>query len=151
MNHEIQGFDILGKIGQKLQGFSYQLDRTEPPPTSQKLANSPPQKKKFCCQQTLTQKVLSPHYITISMLKLNKNFILSCDHTCHTILIDDQYIQNVVLSLEKSSDGQTHSSSDSYYPTKKIPSKISHSPQLGESPYPLMQTALKFPTWLKKG
>ena len=85
------------------------------------------------------------------MLKLNKNFILSCGHSCRTILIDDQYVQNVVLSFEKSSNGQNHSSSDSHHPTKQIPSKISHSPQLGESTYPLMQTALKFPACLKKG
>ena len=85
------------------------------------------------------------------MLKLNKNLILSCDHSCRTILIDDQYVQNVVLSFEKSSNGQNHSSSDSHHPTKKIPSKIYRSPQLGESPYPSMQTALKFSACLKKG
>ena len=36
------------------------------------------------------------------------------------ILIDDQYVQNVVLSVEKSSNGKNHSSSDSQHPTNKI-------------------------------
>ena len=40
------------------------------------------------------------------------------------ILIDVQYIQNVVFSFEKSSNGQNHSSSDSHHPTTHTPSKI---------------------------
>ena len=68
------------------------------------------------------------------MLKLDKNFILNCVHSCRTILIDDQYVQNFVSSFEKGSNGQNHSSSDSHHPTKKISSKVSHSPQLAEPP-----------------
>ena len=37
------------------------------------------------------------------------------------ILIDDQYVQNVVLSFEKSSNGQNDSLSDSHHSTKKFP------------------------------
>ena len=35
------------------------------------------------------------------------------------ILIDVQYLQNVVFSFEKGSKGQSHSSSDSQHPIKK--------------------------------
>ena len=44
--HEIQGFEIWGHIGQKLQGFPYSQDGRQPPLASQKLANSPPQQEK---------------------------------------------------------------------------------------------------------
>ena len=44
------------------------------------------------------------------------------------VLIDVQYLQNDVLNFEKGSNGQIYSSSDSNYPTKNPPSKISHSP-----------------------
>ena len=37
------------------------------------------------------------------------------------ILIDDQYVQNVLVSFEKTSNGQNHLSG-SHQPTKKIPS-----------------------------
>ena len=37
------------------------------------------------------------------------------------IVIDVQYVQKVVSSFEKSSNGQNHSSSDSDHPKKKIP------------------------------
>ena len=43
------------------------------------------------------------------------------------ILIDVQYLQNVVFSFEKGLDGQNYPSSSSHYLIKK-PSKISHSP-----------------------
>ena len=42
------------------------------------------------------------------------------------VLIDLQYIQNVVFSFEKGSNGQNHSSSDSHYPIHPTPSKILH-------------------------
>ena len=47
------------------------------------------------------------------------------------ILIDDQYVQNVVFSFEKSSNGQNHFSSDFQHSTKKSPNKISHCPNWG--------------------
>ena len=40
------------------------------------------------------------------------------------VLIDVQYIQNVVSSFEKGSNGQNHSSSDSHHPITNTPSKI---------------------------
>ena len=78
----------------------------------------------------------SHHYTTISMLKPNIKFILSQSHSCCTlktnfiyflyiqiklllILIDLQYVQNVILNFEKGSNGQKHSSSDSHNTTKK--------------------------------
>ena len=55
------------------------------------------------------------------------------------ILIDVQYSQKAVLSFEKGSNGQNHSSSGSHHPVKKIPpSKISDStPNWGEPSHPL--------------
>ena len=37
------------------------------------------------------------------------------------VLIDVQYIQNVVFSFEKASNGQNHSSSDSHHPITPPP------------------------------
>ena len=51
------------------------------------------------------------------------------------ILIDDQYVQNVVLSFEKSPNSQNHSSSDSHHLTKKILS----------AKFPILPTVLKHP------
>ena len=83
------------------------------------------------------KKIYLAHYITISMLSLDKNFILNCVHSCRAIfilieyswylqvmlnliLIDNQYVQyvqNVAFSFEKSSNGQNHSSSYSHLST----------------------------------
>ena len=53
------------------------------------------------------------------------------------ILIDDEFVQNVVLSLEKSATGQNHSSSDSHHSTKKIPQQnFPFPPTGGISPTP---------------
>ena len=41
MNYEIQSFEILGQIWQKLQGLPYWWDERKLPPTSQKFADSP--------------------------------------------------------------------------------------------------------------
>ena len=38
------------------------------------------------------------------------------------ILVDVQYLQNAVFSLERGSNGQIHNSSGPYHPLKKIPS-----------------------------
>ena len=46
MNYEIQSFEILGQIWQKLQGFPYWRNEKELPPTSQKFANSPSHQEK---------------------------------------------------------------------------------------------------------
>ena len=43
------------------------------------------------------------------------------------ILIDDQYLKYVVFSIEKSSNGQNHSSSETHHLIKKFLGKISHS------------------------
>ena len=68
------------------------------------------------------------------MLELTKNFILNWVDRYRTIfiliqyswylqvmlnsiLIDDHYVQIVVFSFEKSSNGQNHPSSYSYFPT----------------------------------
>ena len=40
------------------------------------------------------------------------------------VLIDVQYIQNVVFSFKKGSNGQNHSSSDSHHSIAHTPSKI---------------------------
>ena len=40
------------------------------------------------------------------------------------VLIDVQYIQNVVFSFKKGSNGQNHSSSDSHHLITDTPSKI---------------------------
>ena len=53
------------------------------------------------------------------------------------ILIDVQYLQNVVFSIEKSLNGQSHPSSDSHHQIKNTISKIFNSPT-GIPPYPLM-------------
>ena len=53
------------------------------------------------------------------------------------ILVDIQYLQNVVFSFEKDSNGQKHSSSDSHPPNKKIPPQQNvpfSPPLLGEFP-----------------
>ena len=50
------------------------------------------------------------------------------------ILIDVQYVQNVVFSFEKSSNGQNHSLSDSDHPTKKFTPQNLPLPQMGRSP-----------------
>ena len=80
-----------------------------------------------------TKKFYLPYYITISMLQLDKNFILNYVHSCCTIFIlieyswylqvmltliltDNQYVQNFAFSFEKSSPCQNHSSSDSHLP-----------------------------------
>ena len=42
--------------------------------------------------------------------------------------IDVQYIENVVFSFEKGSNGQYHSLSDSHYPITPTPNKISQPP-----------------------
>ena len=46
------------------------------------------------------------------------------------VLINVQYILNVVFSFEKGSNDQNHSSSDSHHPITPPPSKISHLPNL---------------------
>ena len=48
------------------------------------------------------------------------------------ILIDFQYLQNVVFNFVKGLNGQMHYSSDSNHPIKKNPSKISHPSTRGE-------------------
>ena len=53
-------------------------------------------------------------------------------------LINAQYLQSVVFTFEKSSNGQNCSSSDSQYPVKNSPqAKFLISPLLKESPHPL--------------
>ena len=42
------------------------------------------------------------------------------------VLIDIQYMQNVVFSFEKGSNGQNHSSSDSHHPTTHTPTKSAY-------------------------
>ena len=50
------------------------------------------------------------------------------------ILIDDQYVQNVLVSFEKTSNGQNHLSG-SHQPTKKIPSaKFPIPPTISKTP-----------------
>ena len=39
------------------------------------------------------------------------------------ILLDVQYLQNVIVTFEKDSNGQNHSSSSSHQPIKKFPQK----------------------------
>ena len=47
-----------------------------------------------------------------------------------SILIDVQYLQNVIFSFEKDSSGQYHSFSGSHHLVKKSPSKIYLTPTL---------------------
>ena len=80
------------------------------------------------------QKIYLPHYLTISLLELDKNFILNCIHSCCIIFIlikyswylqvmltliltENQYVQNVAFSFEKSSNCQNRSLSDSHLQT----------------------------------
>ena len=42
------------------------------------------------------------------------------------ILIDVQYLRNVVFNFEKGSNGQNYSTSDSHYLIKNSPREISH-------------------------
>ena len=44
------------------------------------------------------------------------------------VRIDVQYIENVVVSFEKGSNAQNHSSSDSHHPITHTSSKMSHPP-----------------------
>ena len=44
------------------------------------------------------------------------------------ILIDVQYLQNVLFSFEKGSNGENHSLTDSYHPMKKSPQQNISSP-----------------------
>ena len=54
------------------------------------------------------------------------------------ILIDIQYLQNLIFSFEKGLNDQNHSSSDSHHLIKKIAlRKIFHLHPLGEFPHPL--------------
>ena len=53
------------------------------------------------------------------------------------ILIDFQYLQNVVFSFVKGLNGQMHYSSDSNHPIKKTPAKFPIPPLGGNSPPPL--------------
>ena len=76
-------------------------------------------------------KFLSPHQMTIVIIQ--ENFIFSSctifiltSYSLYTqvmlilILINVQYLQNVVFGFEKSSNDQNHSSSSSCHPNKKI-------------------------------
>ena len=57
------------------------------------------------------------------------------------ILIKVQYLQKVVFSFEKGSNGQNHSSSGSHHPIKKLSlSKISNSPHKNPAQGNLMGT-----------
>ena len=49
-------------------------------------------------------------------------------HMLILILIDVQYLNNVVFSIKKGSHGWNHSLSDSHHPIKKSRTKISLSP-----------------------
>ena len=64
------------------------------------------------------------------------------------VLIDVQYIQNVVFRFEKGSNVQIHSSSDFHHPIVAPPStKMSHSPNLSgylENPEELARKLLSF-------
>ena len=51
------------------------------------------------------------------------------------ILINVQYLQNVVFHFEKGSNGQNHSSSGSNHPIKKSPANF-HIPPLEEEEFP---------------
>ena len=54
------------------------------------------------------------------------------------ILIDVQYLQNVISSFDEGSKGQNHSLPDSYHPIKNPPANIPIPPPLGAiSPYTL--------------
>ena len=58
-------------------------------------------------------------------------------------IIDVQYLQNVVFSIENSSNGQNHSLSDSHHQiTRQKPpyphNNISHLSHQEDSPYPVM-------------
>ena len=93
-----------------------------------------PTRKKFDASKLSVKKFYLPHYLTISMLELDKNFILNCVHSCRTIFIlieyywylqvmltliltENQYVQNVAFSFEKSSNRQNRSLSDSHLQT----------------------------------
>ena len=55
-NHEIQVFELLEQIGQKMQGFLYLRDGRVPPPTNQKFANSPPHQETFAASRLFPPK-----------------------------------------------------------------------------------------------
>ena len=84
------------------------------------------------------QRFLPPLQITICILEPHKYFIFSCSHCSCTIfisnfyslyiqimliliLIDVQYLQNLVFSFENGSNVQNHSLSDSHHSIKKFP------------------------------
>ena len=83
------------------------------------------------------------------LIRPNKKFKFSCGHcSCTTfiltsyslytqvmlilILINVQYLQDVVFDFEKGLNGQNHSWPDSHHPIKKSPTKIPHSLPFGE-------------------
>ena len=88
-----------------------------------------------------------------------KNFIFSCSHCSCTffiltsysfyiqimlilLLINVQYLHNVLFSFKKCKNGQIHSSSDSQYPIKKKNSKIFY-PSHWEGPCPSLNAIWK--------
>ena len=58
------------------------------------------------------------------------------------ILIDVQYLQNIVFNFQKSSNGQNHYTSVFHHPIKKN-RKISYSPNLEVFPHPLENPVIK--------
>ena len=85
-----------------------------------------------------TPPVDSPQQIFLAVVIVHVPYSLYTQVMLILILIDVQYLQNVVLSLEKGSDDQNHSSSDSLQLIKKfLAPKFSSPLHREKSPLPL--------------
>ena len=106
------GFSLLG-------GWRESLIHWSPSPTGQNLLIHPAPHNES--PSRLRPKVHPPHKTTIFVLKSNKNFIFSLQVMLTLILINVQYLQNVVFSLENGSSSQNHSLSYSHYLIERFP------------------------------
>ena len=118
-----QSFPYWGIVGTlpTSQKFTHPPPHKIPPPniySPYQRLNSPI-KSQFSCYNPIKASFLA---VAIAPVPFLFNFIVFA-HTQITqilILINVQYLQNVVFSFEKGSTSQTHSFSDSYHPIKKI-------------------------------
>ena len=116
-------------------GFSLLGEKGEPPLNKPKIYSFPSlQENPLPVGSLHTKFLFLPLNNNFNVITL-KNFIFSCNHCSYTafiltlyalytlvmsvfILIDVQYLQNVVFSFENSSNGQNHSSSVSNHRTE---------------------------------
>ena len=87
----------------------------------------PPIKWQFSCYNPVKSSFSA---VAIALVPFSVSCSLYTKVRTILILINVWYLQNVNFSLEKSSNGQNHSSSGSHHPIKNLPSSISYPPPL---------------------